>query len=218
MRIILLGPPGAGKGTQAQILEKNHNVWQVSTGDLLRMHRTEGTPLGLEAAEYMDRGALVPDSLIIAMVESALRGVDSFILDGFPRTVPQAEALDVLLERMNYPLDAVILLQVPREVLFERLTARWVNPRTNRSYNTISMPPKVAGIDDEDGSKLVQRSDDQPETVAKRLDVFDEQTAPLIEYYRKVGKLIEINAYQDVDTITAEILSGIERASGVKSS
>lgn len=214
MRTVLLGPPGAGKGTQAQILEKEQNAWQISTGDLLRMHRSEGTPLGLQAAAYMDRGELVPDLLIIAMVESALQSVDSFILDGFPRTVPQAEALDELLLRLGSPLDAVILLYAPRELLMARLTARWVNPRTGRSYNSITMPPKVAGLDDEDGGPLIQREDDQPATVKKRLDVYDEQTAPLVEYYRERQKLIEVDATQDVDVITGSILTALDVAAG----
>jgi adenylate kinase len=209
MRTILLGPPGAGKGTQAQILEKQHNAWQISTGDLLRMHRTEGTPLGKEAGEYMDRGELVPDDLIIKMVQGAIEGIDSYILDGFPRTVPQAEALDAMLERLDCPLDAVILLQVPRENLISRLTSRWVNPRNGRSYNSITMPPKVAGIDDEDGGPLIQRSDDQPETVAKRLDVYTAQTKPLADYYRKQGKLVEVDATQEVDVITLAILDAL---------
>jgi adenylate kinase len=219
MRTILLGPPGSGKGTQAQILEKQHNAWQISTGDLLRMHRTEGTPLGKEAGEYMDRGELVPDALIIKMVEGAIEGVDSYILDGFPRTAPQAEALDQLLVRLDCPLDAVILLQVPREDLIARLSSRWVNPRTGRSYNSITMPPKVAGVDDEDGGPLIQRSDDQPATVTKRLDIYDAQTKPLVEYYRQQGKLIEVDATQNVDAITLAILSalGVEAEAEIQS-
>jgi adenylate kinase len=214
MRTVLLGPPGAGKGTQAQILEKEHNAWQISTGDLLRMHRSEGTPLGLQAAEFMDRGELVPDLLIIAMVESALQSIDSFILDGFPRTVPQAEALDELLLRFATPLDAVILLRAPRELLMARLTARWINPRSGRSYNSITMPPKVAGLDDEDHGPLVQRDDDRPATVQKRLDVYDEQTAPLVAYYRGKQKLIEIDASEDVEAITGSILTALDVAAG----
>jgi adenylate kinase len=214
MRTVLLGPPGAGKGTQAQILEKEHNAWQISTGDLLRMHRSEGTPLGLQAAEFMDRGELVPDLLIIAMVESALQSIDSFILDGFPRTVPQAEALDELLLRFATPLDAVILLRAPRELLMARLTARWINPRSGRSYNSITMPPKVAGLDDEDHGPLIQRDDDRPTTVQKRLDVYDEQTAPLVAYYRGKQKLIEIDASEDVEAITGSILTALDVAAG----
>ena len=215
MRVVMLGPPGAGKGTQAQILEKRFDVWQVSTGDLLRMHRTEGTPLGVKASEYMDRGELVPDALIIAIVESALGGIENFILDGFPRTVTQAEALDVMLERLALPLDAVILFQATRDVLVSRLTSRWVNPRNGRSYNSITMPPRVAGIDDDDGGPLEQRIDDRPETVNNRLDVFDKQTAPLIAYYREKGKLIELDALAEIDAVTSAIIQGIDRLSGV---
>lgn len=217
MRIVMLGPPGAGKGTQAQLLEKRCDVWQISTGDLLRMHRTENTPLGRQASEFMDRGELVPDSLIIAIVESALGGVESFILDGFPRTVPQAEALDVLLERLTVPLDAVVLFKATRDVLVSRLTSRWVNPRNGRSYNSISMPPLVAGIDDEDGGPLEQRVDDRPDTVANRLDVYDRQTAPLVEYYRTKGKLVEIDALAEVPAVTDAIIAGIDQVSRVAS-
>ncbi len=217
MRIVMLGPPGAGKGTQAQILEQRFNVWQISTGDLLRMNRSEGTPLGKQASEYMDRGALVPDSLIIAMVEGALGGVDSFILDGFPRTVPQAQALDTLLEQLALPLDAVILFQAAREDLLARLTARWINPRTGRSYNTITMPPRTPGIDDDDGGPLEQRVDDQLETAKNRLDVYEAQTAALIEYYRGSGKLVEVDALAEVSVVTHAILSGVQKLMGVVS-
>ncbi len=210
----MLGAPGAGKGTQAQILEKRFDVWQISTGDLLRMHRHEGTPLGLQASEYMDRGELVPDSLIIAMVETALGGVEDFILDGFPRTVAQAQALDALLDRLGLPLDAVILFEATPEALFSRLTARWVNPRSGRSYNSITRPPLVAGVDDEDGGPLEQRIDDQPDTVRNRLAVYERQTTPLIEYYRETGKIVAIDALADVVSMTESIVDGIRSKVG----
>ena len=173
MRIVMLGPPGAGKGTQAQILEQRYDVWQVSTGDLLRMHRTENTTLGKQASDYMDRGELVPDSLIIAIVESALEGVESFILDGFPRTVAQAEALDHLLERMRVPLDAVVLFHATHDALVQRLTARWVNPRTGRSYNTITMPPVYR----ESVMKTVYRWSNELTIALKRLKIALSSTA-----------------------------------------
>jgi adenylate kinase len=213
MRLIFLGPPGAGKGTQAQILQQRFGAKQISTGDILRENRNKGTDLGKLAESYMVKGALVPDEVIIKMIEAELEKLQGgFIMDGFPRTTAQAEAFDALLEARNTPLDAVVLFNADRETLFTRLTARWTNPRTGRSYNSITNPPRVAGIDDEDGGPLVQREDDKPETVTKRLDVYDRQTAPLIEYYRKSGKLLEVNALAPVDEVTRELVSMLETA------
>lgn len=213
MRLIFLGPPGAGKGTQAQILQERFGAKQISTGDILRENRNKGTDLGMLAKSYMDKGALVPDEVIIKMIEAELEKLhDGFIMDGFPRTTAQAEAFDALLRAHNTPLDAVVLFNADRETLFTRLTARWTNPRTGRSYNSVTNPPRVAGIDDEDGGPLVQREDDKPETVTKRLDVYERQTAPLIDYYRKSGKLLEINALAAVEDVTRELVSKVEAA------
>jgi adenylate kinase len=210
MRLIFLGPPGAGKGTQARILERRFGARQISTGDILREHRAEGTSLGREAEGYMRRGELVPDGLIIDMVAGELEKHPSgFILDGFPRTVAQAEAFDALLARKGWPLDAVVLFDADRETLVSRLGARWSNPRNGRTYNALTNPPKVAGIDDEDGGPLIQRVDDLPETVAKRLDVYDRQTHPLIEYYRKAGKLVEVDGLQSVDDVAHQMMHAI---------
>jgi adenylate kinase len=211
MRVIFLGPPGAGKGTQAQILQQRFGAKQISTGDILRENRNQGTELGKLAESYMVSGALVPDEVIIKMIEAELEKLDGgFIMDGFPRTVAQAQAFDALLEKRDTPLDAVVLFDADRDTLFTRLTARWVNPRTGRSYNTATNPPRVAGVDDEDGGPLVQREDDKPETVTKRLDVYERQTAPLIDYYRGTGKLIEIDALKSVDDVTRELISKLE--------
>lgn len=208
MRLIFLGPPGAGKGTQAQILQQRFGAKQISTGDILRENRNKGTELGKLAESYMDSGALVPDEVIIKMIEAELQKLDDgFIMDGFPRTVAQAQAFDALLKSRNTPLDAVVLFECNQETLFSRLTARWVNPRTGRSYNTVTSPPRVAGVCDDDGGPLVQREDDKPETVSKRLDVYQRQTAPLIDYYRGTGKLIELNALNSVDNVTAELIA-----------
>lgn len=208
MRLIFLGPPGAGKGTQAQILQQRFGAKQISTGDILRENRNKGTELGKLAESYMDSGALVPDEVIIKMIEAELQKLDDgFIMDGFPRTVAQAQAFDALLKSRNTPLDAVVLFECNQETLFTRLTARWVNPRTGRSYNTVTSPPRVAGVCDDDGGPLVQREDDKPETVSKRLDVYQRQTAPLIDYYRGTGKLIELNALNSVDNVTAELIA-----------
>ncbi len=211
MRLIFLGPPGAGKGTQAQILQQRFGAQQISTGDILRENRSKGTELGKLAESYMTSGALVPDEVIIKMIEAELRKLDGgFIMDGFPRTVAQAEAFDALLEQQKTPLDAVVLFNADRDSLFTRLTARWTNPRTGRSYNTITNPPRVAGVDDEDGGPLVQREDDKPETVTKRLDVYERQTAPLVDYYRAGGKLVEVNALASVDDVTRDLVSKVD--------
>jgi adenylate kinase len=211
MRLIFLGPPGAGKGTQAQILQERFGVKQISTGDILRENRSKGTELGKLAESYMLSGALVPDEVIIKMIEAELQKLQGgFIMDGFPRTVAQAQAFDALLENRRTPLDAVVLFKADRETLFTRLTARWTNPRTGRSYNSVTNPPRVAGLDDEDGGPLVQREDDKPETVNKRLDVYEKQTAPLIDYYRGTGKLIEIDALKSVEDVTRELVSKLQ--------
>lgn len=208
MRVIFLGPPGAGKGTQAQILQQRFGAKQISTGDILRENRSKGTELGKLAENYMVSGALVPDEVIIKMIEAELQTLDGgFIMDGFPRTVAQAQAFDALLEQHKTPLDAVVLFNADRDTLFTRLTARWTNPRTGRSYNSVTNPPRVAGIDDEDGGPLVQREDDKPETVTKRLDVYENQTAPLIGYYRGTGKLVDVDALKSVDDVTRELVS-----------
>jgi adenylate kinase len=213
MRLIFLGPPGAGKGTQAQILEQRFGAKQISTGDILRENRKQGTELGKLAESYMQSGALVPDEVIIKMIEAELdRLSGGFIMDGFPRTVAQAEAFDALLQEKNLALDGVVLFNCDRPTLVTRLTARWTNPRTGRTYNSITNPPRVPGICDEDGGPLVQRDDDKPETVAKRLDVYESQTAPLIDYYRRTGKLIEVNALASVDDVTNQIVSKLGSA------
>jgi adenylate kinase len=206
VRVIFLGPPGAGKGTQARLLHNRFGLEQISTGDILRENIARGTELGNEAADYVQRGQLVPDDLVTAMIERELeRARGGFVLDGFPRTVAQAQALDALLARRNAPLEAAIYFKGERSALVSRLAARWTNPRTGRTYNAITNPPKVAGIDDEDGGPLIQREDDRPETVAKRLEVYDRQTRPLVEYYRKAGKLVEVDALQSLKTVADRI-------------
>ncbi|HEY8298838.1 MAG TPA: adenylate kinase [Candidatus Baltobacteraceae bacterium] len=211
MRLVFLGPPGAGKGTQAHILESQFGVRQISTGDILRENRGAGTELGRQAEGYMQRGELVPDELIVKMIEGYLvnQAANGFIMDGFPRTVAQAQAFDELLARKALSLDAVVLFNADRETLMTRLTSRWTNPRTGKVYNTITVPPKTAGHCDDDGGPLVQREDDKPGTVAKRLDVYEAQTKPLVAYYRKTGKLIEVDALAGIDAVTREILDRV---------
>lgn len=215
MRLIFLGPPGAGKGTQARILQERFGIKQISTGDILRENRAKGTELGKQAEGYMKAGELVPDAIIIDMIEHELENDPTgFIMDGFPRTVAQAEAFDALLERKGWPLDAVVLFEADRETLIQRLSARWTNPRNGRTYNTLTNPPKVAGIDDEDGGPLMQREDDRPETVAKRLDVYAHDTMPLVEYYENAGELVAIDALAPVDHVAHHMLHviGMEHA------
>ena len=205
IKVIFLGPPGAGKGTQARILEEHYGAIQISPGDILRRNRSAGTDLGKLAQSYMDSGALVPDDVIIKMMEIELARHPNVILDGFPRTAAQAEAFDALLARTGQNLNAVILFNADRSTLIERLSGRWTNPRSGRVYHETFSPPKARGIDDEDGGELVQREDDRPEAVVKRLEVYDQQTKPLVEHYRKTGKLVEIDALKSVDEVTREI-------------
>jgi adenylate kinase len=204
--LIFLGPPGAGKGTQAKILEDRFGYRQISTGDMLRRHRTEKTALGLEAQSYMDAGKLVPDDLVIRMVEAELANVENVIVDGFPRTIPQAEAFDALLDAKGLTSVAVIF-DVDYSVLIERITGRWSNPRTGRVYHEKFNPPKVAGIDDEDGGPLVQRPDDAADVVTKRLAEYDEKTAPLIAHYEKHGAFVHVDGLGDIAGVTAAIIA-----------
>jgi adenylate kinase len=212
MNLIFLGPPGAGKGTQARLLEQRFGVRQISTGDILRANRERGTELGKQAQGYMDSGALVPDDLIVSMIEGELAGDASskgFVMDGFPRTVAQAQAFDALLARRGWPLDAVVLFDADKATLISRLSARWSNPRNGRTYNTLTNPPKTAGVDDEDGGPLIQRDDDKAETVAKRLDVYEAQTVPLIEYYKKTGLLVEVDGLAPVEHVAHELIHAL---------
>ena len=214
--IVLLGGPGAGKGTQAQILQNRFGYRQISTGDLLRSHVNVGTELGKAAQEFMRRGDLVPDELMIRMVEGELRDDAAVLFDGFPRTVAQAEALDALLQARGRGTPQAVYFKIERPLLETRLLGRWTNPRTGRVYHETFDPPRVAGIDDEDGGELIQREDDKPATIKKRLDVFEVQTMPLLEYYGDVNasRLVSIDATQPVDDVTRELLFaiGVEHA------
>lgn len=189
MRIILLGGPGAGKGTTASQLVEKHGALHLSTGDMLREAVKNGTKVGLEAKAYMDRGDLVPDSVIMGIMEERLGRDDcrkaGFILDGFPRTIPQAEALDALLAKLELPLDAIINLEVPEEVLIRRLTSRrtCANAACNAIFNIYTMPPQKEGICDRCGGTLYQRDDETEEVIRKRLATYTEKTAPLIKFY-----------------------------------
>lgn len=206
--IVMLGPPGAGKGTQAKIIAEELGLVHISTGDLFRENLSNETELGKLAASFMNKGELVPDDVTIAMVEERLSRPDcqkGAVLDGFPRTPAQAEALDALLAKMNGQVDLVPFIHVPNDTLVERLSGRWMS-KAGRVYHALNNPPKVKWIDDIDGSELYQREDDKPETVAHRIDVYYEQTSPLIEYYLSDGILVEIDGTQEIDKVTEDIL------------
>jgi adenylate kinase len=203
MDVIFLGPPGAGKGTQAKVLESEFGYRQLSTGDLLRAHRAQGTELGKTAQGYMDRGELVPDELIIKMVEGELSG-GNVLFDGFPRTVAQAEALDALLEKLGRRAIAVHF-DINDELLFERLTGRWTHPASGRVYHEKFSPPKEAGIDDVTGEALIQRSDDKAETIRKRLDEYHAKTAPLVHYYGKQQQLKTVDADRPIADVSNDL-------------
>jgi adenylate kinase len=203
--VIFLGPPGAGKGTQAKILEHAHGLHQLSTGDMLRKNRMEGTELGKLAQSYMDAGDLVPDEIIIAVVEKELEKFDAALFDGFPRTVRQAEALDAVLRHKARPY-IVILFDVDEEQIQERLSGRWVNPKTGRVFHERFSPPPDGRIDS-DGTALIQREDDKPAAVQHRLEVYHKQTEPLIAYYSdpRRGRLVKVDATKAVQDVSKEI-------------
>ncbi|MBC7331673.1 MAG: adenylate kinase [Synergistetes bacterium] len=207
MNLILLGSPGAGKGTIASMLKRDYGLVHISTGDMLREAVSKGTELGKRAKEYMDNGLLVPDGLIIEMIREKLLEIknDGFILDGFPRTIPQAEALDALLEEMGKNLTAVVLLKVSKETVLERLTNRRVCSNCGSLYHLKHSPPKVNNVCDFCGGSLYQRDDDKEETILRRIAVYEEQTAPLIEYYKNKGLLVEINAEPHLEQVYAEL-------------
>jgi adenylate kinase len=213
-RTVFLGAPGAGKGTQAQVLGEGKStlgpVAHISTGDMLRQHVAEQTPLGKQAKGYMDKGALVPDDLIIAMVEERLRKPDAngaWILDGFPRTVPQAQALDRSLAGLGKALSSVIYFRVPADVLVKRLTARWTCTQCGAIWNTEFRPTRAQGTCDTCGGRLAQRPDDRPEAVTKRLEVFRAQTEPLLSYYRGQNLLVELDANRPPEQVLSDLLT-----------
>jgi len=212
--IVMLGPPGAGKGTQAKVIAEKLGLVHVSSGDLYRENLSRETELGKLAQTYMTKGELVPDDVTIAMVKERLSRPDcklGAVLDGFPRTPAQAEALNGILAEMNGKIDVVPLISVPDEVLIERLSGRWMST-SGRVYHALYNPPKVKWVDDIDGSPLYQRDDDKPETVQHRIDVYKAQTSPLIAYFKEAGVLTEIDGTQDIDKVTEDILKAISAA------
>ncbi|MCB1876604.1 MAG: adenylate kinase [Chromatiales bacterium] len=209
MKLILLGAPGAGKGTVAKMLTAIDGSVQISTGDILRAAVKDGTDLGKKAKAFMDAGDLVPDDLIMGIMKERLKEDDcksGYLLDGFPRTIPQAEALKVMLTEMGEKLDGVINLSVPREVILDRLTTRRTCVGCGAIYNVKSNPPKVEGKCDACGADVVQRDDETEEAISNRLDVYNEKTAPLADFYRKEGNLMDIEATSS-DVVVAAIKS-----------
>lgn len=214
MDIILLGPPGSGKGTQAQKMVERYHIPQISTGDMLRGAVKEQTPLGVKAKGYMDQGQLVPDEVVVGIVRERLKGSDcdgGFILDGFPRTVPQAEALDGTLgEEMKREINHVVSIEVPNEELVKRLTGRRTCRSCGAMYHLMFDPPGKEGLCDKCGGALYQRDDDQEETIRARLQVYEEQTTPLIAYYRGKGLLRAIDGVGAIEEIFRKIVRAIE--------
>lgn len=216
MRIILLGAPGAGKGTQATFIKEKFNIPQISTGDMLRAAVKAGTPLGLEAKSYMDSGGLVPDAVIIGLVSERIKEADcanGFLFDGFPRTIPQAEAM----KNAGVGIDYVVEIDVPDEAIVERMSGRRSHPASGRTYHVKFNPPKVAGKDDVTGEDLVQRDDDKEETVKKRLEVYHSQTKPLVKYYTDwansgatgAPKHVFVNGLGDMNVIRDTIFTAL---------
>lgn len=204
--IVLLGPLGAGKGTQAKFISEEFGLPHVATGDLLRAHRVRGTDLGRQAQAFMDSGALVPDDVVITMVRDRVSqpdAADGVLLDGFPRTVAQAEALDGQFQQMGRSIRHVLYLDVPSDKLVQRLSGRWTCRRCQATYHESNNPPRTAGVCDACGGELYQREDDKPDVVTARLKTYLENTVPVVEYYRRQGKLREINGNQEIAAVTA---------------
>lgn len=210
LNLILMGLPGAGKGTQAEKIKEEYDIPHISTGDMFRLAIKEGTDLGKKAKAFMDQGALVPDEVTIGIVRERLMKDDcknGFLLDGFPRTIAQAKSLEQLLTELNESISSVLHVDVPEEKLVERLSGRRICPTCGTAYHVAFNPPKVEGICDKDGTPLTQRDDDKPETVKNRLAVNIEQMQPLLDFYQNKGHLVRVNGDQDINDVFQEIRS-----------
>ncbi|MCF8010054.1 MAG: adenylate kinase [Clostridiales bacterium] len=214
MNLLIMGPPGAGKGTQAEKLIKQLDITHISTGDMFRNAIKEGTEMGKKAKEFIDQGNLVPDEVVVGMVKDRLSQSDcekGFLLDGFPRTLDQAKALDQTLASLGIKLDGVVNISVPREKLMERLTGRRICRDCGASFHVIFNKPKEEGKCDSCGGELYQRSDDNEESVGKRLDVYTQETQPLIDYYKEKGLLADINGDQEITSVLNDILAALKK-------
>jgi adenylate kinase len=212
--LILLGPPGAGKGTQAKRLADRYRVPHLSTGDMLRDAIARGTPLGRSAEPIMKRGELVPDDIVLGMVGERLQGQDcrnGVLFDGFPRTLQQAESLEAILERCGLGKPIVLNLCVDKETVLRRLAGRWTCSIGGEIYNIYDAPPKVAGICDSDGGALIQRPDDRQETVIERLRAYEQQTKPLVDYYHRQGVLVTVNGAAPIEELTPKLIEVVDR-------
>ncbi|HBG27752.1 MAG: adenylate kinase [Planctomycetes bacterium GWF2_41_51] len=218
MVIVLLGPPGAGKGTQCKRIAEKYKLVHLSSGDILRLHRANGTELGKKAAEYMDSGKLVPDQLIIEMMACAIESAKgNCVLDGFPRTVVQAKELDIALDAKKRKIDAIVDLVIDDSVIENRMTGRRSCPACGTVYHVETLKPKLSGICDSCGVKLVQRTDDKPEVVRQRLETYHQQTAAVTGYYADKGHtILDIDAGKSVDEVTAKMIEKLDRLSMVR--
>src|SRR5262245_4199590 len=214
MRLIFIGPPGSGKGTQAKLLSQRQGLTHIATGDILREAKQKGTPEGRRAASYLDAGQLVPDELVNDLVNARFRGPEGptrFIMDGYPRNVSQAKSFDRVLRERGLDLDAVIFLAVDDKDIIRRVSARWSCPKCQATYNTLSNPPRQAGVCDECGTTLVQREDDKPETVRRRLDVYHASADKLLEHYRRQGLVIDVPGEGEIEAIHQKIVEALKK-------
>lgn len=207
-RLILIGPPGSGKGTQSPIIKDEYCLCHLATGDMLRAAVAAKTPLGIKAKEAMDKGELVSDDLVVGIIDEAMKKPScqkGFILDGFPRTVVQAEKLDEMLQKQGAKIDKVLNFAIDDAILEERITGRWIHPSSGRTYHTKFAPPKVPGVDDVTGEPLIQRKDDTAAVLKSRLEAFHRQTEPVIGYYKNKGAVAELHAEKSPKEVTAEV-------------
>ncbi|MDY2987103.1 MAG: adenylate kinase [Peptoniphilus sp.] len=213
MKLVILGPPGAGKGTQAESIIEKYNIPHISTGDIFRENINNETELGKKAKGYMDKGLLVPDEVVIEIVEDRLQRDDcknGFLLDGFPRTVQQAVSLDAMLDRMGTKLDRVVNIEVDPKILVERAVGRRICKTCGATYHVKFNPPKVEGVCDKDGTPLIQRADDTEETVSTRIQVYLDQTTPLIDYYKAQSLLLNVDGEQEISEVFNAVVNGLE--------